>query len=104
MKRTGLNYTGNDIVFAKILRGAGANSNLNLYQSHYMIFNVISRPFLCSLEFHHCSDERERGNVNLCGSFLHLQRLDISTELYSHVFSETYKSQRNVEHAVQTGK
>lgn len=69
MKRIGLNYTGNDIVFAKILRGTGASSNLNLYQSHYMIFNVISSAFLCRLEFHHCSDEGERGEVDLCSSF-----------------------------------
>lgn len=89
MKRIGLNCTGNDIVFAKTLRGTGASSNLNLYQSHYMIFNVICSAFLCRLEFHHCSDEGESGKVDVCSNF---PALDVSTGLHSHVFIQTHQS------------
>ncbi len=89
MKRIGLNYTGNYIVFTKTFRGTGASSNLNLYQSHYIIFNVICSAFLCRLEFYHYTDEGEREKVDLCSNF---PALDVSTGLHSLIFIRTHQS------------
>ncbi len=89
MKRIGLNYTGNYIVFTKTFRGTGASSNLNLYQSHYITFNVICSAFLCRLEFYHYTDEGEREKVDLCSNF---PVLDVSTGLHSLIFIRTHQS------------